>query len=153
MNANSSALISAWDALPGDPAIAYFGEPIMLRGTKVTLSEYQAFTEDEKLEALNNLIGSKHCLLIAPSTCNTYVPISQMETDQLILSAKTKARNEVSAIIDEEIMPVFDEMVTLLNDPDPAAQALEDVQDMIFDQTLRKLSKITSSSSTFTWMI
>ena len=97
MNANSSALISAWDALPGDPAIAYFRAPIMLRGTKVTLSEYQAFTEDEKLEALNNLIGSKHCLVIAPSDCGTFVPISQMETDKLIFSAKFKARNETSA--------------------------------------------------------
>ena len=143
MNTNSASLISAWDALQGEPAVAHDGELVVHRGTKVLMSEYQAFTEDEKLETLNNLIGSKHCLVIAPSTCNTYVPISQMETDQLILSAKTKARNEVSAIIDEEIMPVFDEMVTLLNDPDPAtaAQALEDVQDMIFDQTLRKLSK------------
>ena len=143
MNANSSALISAWDALPGDPAIANFGQPIMLRGTKVLLSEFQAYTEDEKLEALNNLIGSKHCLVLAPSDCGSFVPVSQMDTDKLIFSAKFKARNETSAIIDDEIMPVFDELVTLLEDVDPAvsAQALEDVQDMIFDQTLRKLSK------------
>jgi len=38
---------------------------------------------------------------------------------------------------------VFDELVTLLNDVEPcvSAQALEDIQDMVFDQTLRKLSK------------
>jgi len=143
MNTNSAALISAWDALPGDPAIANYGEPILLRGTKVTLSEYQAFTEDEKLEALNNLIGSKHCLVLAPSDCGSFVPISQMDTEKLIFSAKFKARNENSAIIDDDIMPVFDELVTLLKDVDPSvsAQALEDVQDMVFDQTLRKLSK------------
>ena len=143
MNTNSSALVSAWDALPGDPAIANYGEPILLRGTKVTLSEFQAFTEDEKLEALNNLIGNKHCLVLAPSDCGSFVPVSQMDTDKLIFSAKYKARNECSAIIDDDIMPVFDELVTLLNDVDPSvsAQALEDVQDMVFDQTLRKLSK------------
>ena len=143
MNTNSSALVSAWDALPGDPAIANYGEPILLRGTKVTLSEYQAFTEDEKLEALNNLIGSKHCLVLAPSDCGCFVPISQMDTDKLIFSAKFKARNENSAIIDDEILPVFDELVTLLNDVEASvsAQALEDIQDMVFDQTLRKLSK------------
>jgi len=143
MNINSSALVSAWDALPGDPAIANYGEPILLRGTKVTLSEYQAFTEDEKLEALNNLIGSKHCLVLAPSDCGCFVPISQMDTDKLIFSAKFKARNENSAIIDDEILPVFDELVTLLNDVEASvsAQALEDIQDMVFDQTLRKLSK------------
>ena len=57
--------------------------------------------------------------------------------------SRVKARNENSAIIDDDIMPVFDELVTLLKDVDPSvsAQALEDVQDMVFDQTLRKLSK------------
>jgi len=143
MNTNSSALISAWDALPGEPAIAYYGEETMLRGTKVDMSEYKAFTEEEKLDALNNLIGSKHCLVIAPSDCNTFVPISQMDTQALILSAKTKARTETSAIIDAEILPVFEELVSLLKDPEPSvsAQALESIQDMIFDQTLRQLSK------------
>ena len=115
----------------------------MLRGTKVLLSEFQAYTEDEKLEALNNLIGSKHCLVLAPSDCGSFVPVSQMDTDKLIFSAKFKARNETSAIIDDEIMPVFDELVTLLEDVDPAvsAQALEDVQDMTFRPNFKEIVK------------
>ena len=54
---------------------------------------------------------------------------SQMEPDLLI--------------IDTELLPVFNELASLMTDPDPAtaSQALEDLQDMVFDHTLRKLSK------------
>ena len=46
-------------------------------------------------------------------------------------------------IIDAEILPINNEIASLLTDPDPstASQALDDLQDMVFDQTLRKLSK------------
>ena len=66
-----------------------------------------------------------------------------MSTEALIFSATLKARTESCAIIDSEIRHVFDELVTLLEDSDSgvAAQALEDLQDMVFDQTLRQMSK------------
>ena len=61
----------------------------------------------------------------------------------LNFSALFKIRNESSSIIHTEIKPVFDELVSQLKDPEPSvsAQALEDLQGMVFDQTLRQLSK------------
>ena len=143
MDFNSSALVAAWGSLPREPAIAYYGEDSLIQGVKVCISEYLAFTESERLDALNTMVDSKHCLVIAPATCGSYVPISQMATEELIFSALLKPRNESSSIIDSEIRPVFDELVTLLKDPEPAvsAQALEDIQDMVMDQTLRQISK------------
>ena len=143
MDFNSSALVAAWGSLPREPAIAYYGEDSLIEGIKVCISEYQAFTEIEKLDALNTLVDSKHCLVIAPATCGTYVPISQMATEELVFSALLKPRNESASIIDSEIRPVFEELVTLLKDPEPAvsAQALDDIQDMVMDQTLRQISK------------
>ena len=49
------------------------------------------------------------------------------------------------------MLPVFSELVSLWKDPDPsaAAQALEDIQDMVFDQALRKLVKCQLKSVVF----
>ena len=89
--------------------------------------EFRAYTEEERLDALNILVVSKHCLVVAPSTCGSFVPISQMSTEDLIFSALFKPRNKSAPIIDTETRPVFDELVTLLKDPEAAvsAQALE----------------------------
>ena len=143
MDINSSALVAAWGSLPREPAIAYYGEDSLVEGIKITIAEYRAFTEMEKLDALNTLVDSKHCLVIAPATCGSYVPVSQMATEDLIFSALLKPRNEPACLIDSEIRPVFEELVTLIKDPEPAvsAQALEDIQDMVMDQTLRQISK------------
>ena len=139
----SSSLLQAWAALPREPAIAYFGEENLLFGARIAISDFRAFTEDERLEALNNVIQSKHSLVIAPSTCGSFVPVSQMSTDELIFSATFKPKIESCPIIDKEIKPVFDELTSLLQDPEPAvsAQALEDIQDMVMDQSLRQISK------------
>ena len=93
MDFNSSALVAAWGSLPKEPAIAYYGDDSLIEGIKVSISEYQAFTEMEKLDALNTLVDSKHCLVIAPATCGTYVPISQMATEELVFSVLLKPRN------------------------------------------------------------
>jgi len=95
------------------------------------------------LDALNSLVSGKDYLVIAPSACGSFVPISQMEPDLLIAAATSKAKMESLPIIDAEILPVFNEFISLMTDSDPlvASQALEDLQDMVFDQTLRKLSK------------
>ena len=92
----------------------------MIEGIKVCISEYRAFTESEKLDALNTMVDSKHCLVIAPATCGSYVPISQMPTEELIFLALLKPRNESAPISDSEIRPVFDDLVSLLKDPDVA---------------------------------
>ena len=143
MDINSSALVASWGSLPREPAIAYYGEDSLVEGIKITIAEYRAFTEIEKLDALNTLVDSKHCLVIAPATCGSYVPVSQMATEELIFSALLKPRNEPACLIDSDIRPVFEELVTLIKDPEPAvsAQALEDIQDMVMDQTLRQISK------------
>ena len=145
MDFNSSALVAAWGSLPKEPAIAYYGEDSLIEGIKVSISEYQAFTEMEKLDALNTLVDSKHCLVIAPATCGTYVPISQMATEELVFSALLKPRNESASIIDSEIRPVFEELVTLLKDPEPAvsAQALDDILplSLALTQVLRMKAK------------
>ena len=143
MNMKSSELISAWDGLPEDPCIAYYGGDLVIRGRRIDLSHFKQYTETERLDALITLIQSKDYLVIAPSTCGSYVPISQMEPDSLIAAATYKAKMESLAIIDPEILPVFTELASLLTDPEPstASQALEDLQDMVFDQSLRKLSK------------
>jgi len=143
MNMKSSELISAWDGLPEDPCIAYYGGDLVIRGRRIDLSHFKQYTETERLDALNTLIQSKDYLVIAPSACGSYVPISQMEPDSLIAAATHKAKMESLAIIDPEILPVFTELASLLTDPDPstASQALEDLQDMVFDQSLRKLSR------------
>ena len=139
----TSELISAWDGLPEDPCIAYYGGDLVIRGRRIDLSHFKQFTETERLDALNSLIQSKDYLVISPSTCGSYVPITQMEPGLLIAAATDKAKMESSPIIDSEFFPVFSELASLLTDPDPstASQALEDLQDMVFDQTLRKLSK------------
>ena len=56
-----------------------------------------------------------------------------MEPDLLIAAATAKAKMETLAIIDPEILPVFNELASLLTDPDSstASQALEDLQDMV----------------------
>ena len=143
MNMKTSELISAWDGLPEDPCIAYYGGDLVIRGRRIDLSHFKQFTETERLDALNSLIQSKDYLVISPSTCGSYVPITQMEPGLLIAAATDKAKMESSPIIDSEFFPVFSELASLLTDPDPstASQALEDLQDMVFDQTLRKLSK------------
>ena len=140
---NSQDLNSVWEGLPEDPCVAYFGWDIALRGKRIVISHYSTFTETEKLEALKNLIPNKHCLVIAPSSCGSYVPVSQMAPEDLILAATKKANIEPSPIIDGDLLPVFKEFETLLTDVDPsvAAQALEEMQDMVFDQSLRQLSK------------
>ena len=140
---NSQDLNSVWEGLPEDPCVAYFGGDIALRGKRIVISHYSTYTETEKLEALKNLIPNKHCLVIAPSSCGSYVPVSQMAPEDLILAATKKANIEPSPIIDGDLLPVFREFETLLTDVDPsvAAQALEELQDMVFDQSLRQLSK------------
>jgi len=70
---SSSALIQAWNTLPEDTCIANYGGDLLLKGKRVAISHFGAYTEEEKLEALNNLISSKHCLVIAPSACGTFV--------------------------------------------------------------------------------
>jgi len=139
----TSSLVAAWESLPEDPAIAYFGQDTMLRGRRIDILDYKGFTEQEKLDALNSLVPNKHALVLAPSTTGSFVPISEMSTEALIFSATLKARTESCAIIDSEIRPVFDELVSLLEDSDSgvAAQALENLQDMVFDQTMRQMSK------------
>jgi len=143
MNMKTSELISAWDGLPEDPCIAYFGGDLVIRGRRIDLSHFKQFTESERLDALNSLISGKDYLVISPSSCGSFVPISQMEPDLLIAAATSKAKMESLPIIDAEILPVFNEFISLMTDADPlvASQALEDLQDMVFDQTLRKLSK------------
>jgi len=143
MEMKSSSLLQVWSALPRESAIAYFGEENLLFGARIQISDFRAFTEDERLEALNNVIQSKHSLVIAPSTCGSFVPVSQMATDELIFSATFKPKIESCPIIDKEIKPVFDELTSLLQDSDPAvsAQALEDIQDMVMDQTFRQISR------------
>ena len=140
---NSQDLNSVWEGLPEDPCVAYFGGDIALRGKRIAISHFSTYTETEKLEALKNLIPNKHCLVIAPSSCGSYVPVSQMAPEDLILAATKKANIEPSAIIGGDLLPVFREFETLLTDVDPsvAAQALEELQDMVFDQSLRQLSK------------
>ena len=139
----SSSLAAAWGALPDEPAILYYGKDLMTTGKKIDILDYKAFTEGDKLDALNSLVPNKHALVLAPSSTGSFVPVSEMATDALIFSATLKARTESSAIIDSEIRPVFDELVNLLQDSDSgvAAQALEELQDMVFDQTLRQMSK------------
>ena len=97
----------------------------MLRGEELIFFGYKAFTEQEKLDALNSVIPNKHLLVLAPSSTGVYVPIqiSEMVTDDLIFSATLKARTEASAIIDTDTRPVFDELVTLLKDSDKAVAA------------------------------
>ena len=102
MDMNSSSLVAAWSALPKEPVIAYYGQDSLLEGIKISISEYKAFTEDEKLDALNTMVGSKHCLVIAPATCGSYVPISQMPTKELIFQPFSSH--------------YFDGLVTLLKD-------------------------------------
>ena len=140
---NTSSLLQAWSSLPKEHAIAYFGEENLLFGAKITISEYRAFTEDERLEALNNVIESKHSLVIAPSSCGSFVPVSQMSTEELLFSATFKPKIESCPIIDKDMRPVFDEIASLLKDPEASvsAQALDDLQDMVMDQTLRQISK------------
>ena len=89
------------------------------------------------------MVPNKHSLVISPSTTGSFVPISEMATDDLMFSAPLKARTESSAFDDSEIRPFFDELVTLLKDSDSsvAAQILEDLHDMVFEQTLRQISK------------
>ena len=89
------------------------------------------------------MIESKHSLVIAPSTCGSFVPISQMATDELLFSATFEPKIESCPIIDSEISPVFDELASLLKDPEPSvsAQALEDIQDVVMDQTFRQISR------------
>ena len=143
MNMKTSELVSAWDGLPEDPCIAYFGGDLVIRGRRIDLSHFRQYTESERLDALNSLVSGKDYLVIAPSACGSFVPISQMEPDLLIAAATSKAKMESLPIIDAEILPVFNELISLMTDSDPlvASQALEDLQDMVFDQTLRKLSK------------
>ena len=143
MNMKTSELVSAWDGLPEDPCIAYFGGDLVIRGRRIDLSHFRQYTESERLDALNSLVSGKDYLVIAPSACGSFVPISQMEPDLLIAAATSKAKMESLPIIDAEILPVFNEFISLMTDSDPlvASQALEDLQDMVFDQTLRKLSK------------
>jgi len=133
----SSELISAWDSLPEDLCIANYGVDLVLRGKRLDLSHFKGFTEMERLDALNYLISGKDYLVIAPTSSGSFVPISQMSPEDLVISATFKAKMESFAIIDDEILPVFNELVSLFNDPDPesAAQALEGAQDMVFDQT------------------
>ena len=78
------------------------------------------------------MVPNTHALVLAPSTTGTFVPKGEMSTEALVFSATLKARTENCPIIDSEMRPVFDEMVTLLQDSDPtsAAQALDD---MVFD--------------------
>ena len=66
-----------------------------------------------------------------------------MVPEHLILAATKKANIETQPIIDADLLPVFKELETLLTDVHPAvaAQSLEDMQDMVFDQTLRQLAK------------
>ena len=68
-----------------------------------------------------------------------------MSPEDLIFSAMAKVKMESVPIIDDAIAPVFNEIASILNDSDPdtAAQVLEDLQDMVFDQPLRKLAKIS----------
>ena len=114
----------------------------MLRGKRIDFEilEYKAFTAQDKLDAPNHLVPNKHARVLARSTTDTFVPASEMSTEALIFSATLKARTEACPIIDSEIRSVFDEIVALLKDSDPgtAAKDLEDLQDMVFDQTLRK---------------
>ena len=140
---SSLDLNSAWESLPEDPCVAYFGGDVSLRSKRIVISHFSTFTEAEKLDALRNLVPNKHCLVIAPSTCGSYVPVSQMAPEDLVFSATSKANTEPHPIIDADLLPVFKELETLLTDADPAvaAQALENMQDMVFDQSLRQLSK------------
>ena len=66
-----------------------------------------------------------------------------MAPEDLVLAATKKANIERQPIIDGELLPVFKELETLLTDVDPSvsAQALEELQNMVFDQSLRQLSK------------
>ena len=126
----SSSLVAAWQSLPDDPAIAYYGGDLMVRGKILDILEYMAFTEQEKLDALNHIVLNKHALVLALSTTG------------------------VCPIIDSEIRPLFDEIVTLLQDSNPgiAAKALENLQDMVLYQTLREISKEHVNISFCTWM-
>ena len=47
----------------------------MLRGEELIFFGYKAFTEQEKLDALNSVIPNKHSLVLAPSSTGVYVPI------------------------------------------------------------------------------
>ena len=85
----------------------------MLSGKKVNLSHYRAYTETERLDGLNYLVSSKEYLVIAPSVGGSYVPITQVTPDELILAATTKAKIESFPMIDAEILPVFEELVSL----------------------------------------
>ena len=73
----------------------------------------------------------------------SYIPVSQMAPVDMILAATKKANIETQPIIDADLLPVFKELETQLTGVDPAvaAQSLEDMQDMVFDQSLRQLSK------------
>ena len=55
----SSSLIEGWSALPKDNAIAYYGEENLLEGILVSILEFRAYTEEERLDALNILVDSK----------------------------------------------------------------------------------------------
>ena len=65
-----------------------------------------------------------------------------MATDERLFSSTFKPKIESCPFIESEIRPVFDELASLLKDPEPSvsAQALEDIQDMVMDQTFREIS-------------
>ena len=117
---SSLPLIAAWDALLEEPCSANFGGNLVLSGKKVDLSHYRAFTEMERLDGLNYLVSSKEYLVIAPSVGGSYVPITRMTPEELIFAATTKAKLKSFSIIDAAILPVFEELVSLLKDVDPA---------------------------------
>ena len=55
----------------------------MLRGRQIDILEFEAFTEQKKLDACNSVVPNKHSLVlcISPSTTGSFVPISEMAAE------------------------------------------------------------------------
>ena len=74
---------------------------------KVEICYYRSYTALEILEALKQLIPSKHCLVLDTSFGGTPVPISSMCGEALISAAGQKFKLEAAPIISWEFVEWF----------------------------------------------
>ena len=71
---------------------------------KVEICYYRSYTALEILEALKQLIPSKHCLVLDTSFGGTPVPISSMCGEALIAAASQKFKLETAIISGEFVV-------------------------------------------------
>ena len=88
--------------------------------------------------------------MLAPSAGGVPVPITQMSIDELFVAATSQPKMETSAVIDSEFRLAFDNVMMRGRDPDNAVSldAMERLQDMVFDHFLLKIA-----SNTVKWFV